>query len=83
MMTVTYQYVDRASCECGYVWTTIDSRTGVVSGSVVCACGSSQFIEGELSGLAVGIAVDDAEFKQAVSDDTGIDVGSLIIEQAI
>ena len=82
-MSITYQYVDRAKCECGYIWTTIDSRTGMASDSVVCACGSSQFIEGELSGLAVAIAVDDAEFKQAVSDDTGIDVDSLIIEQSI
>lgn len=83
-MSVTYQYVDRAKCsECGYIWTTVDSRTGMVSDSIVCACGALSFVDGELVGMTSVMIPNEAEFKQAVADDVGIDVDSLIIEQYI
>ena len=81
-MSVTYQYVDRAKCsECGYIWTTVDSRTGMVSDSIVCACGALSFVDGELVGMTSVMIPSETEFKQVVADDVGIDVNSLIIEQ--
>ena len=83
-MSEVYQYVDRAKCSgCGYIWTTVDSRTGVVSDNVVCACGALSFVNGQLVGMTSVMIPDEAEFKQVVSDDTGIDINSLIIEQYI
>ena len=77
-----YSYVDRALCsECGYIWTTKDIRTGVVSDNVICECGALSFVNGVITGMTSIPITDETDFKQAVSDDAGILVEFLTIEQ--
>ncbi len=68
---IAHQWVTRAKCTCGYIWTTPGAP------NVVCSCGNSEIANDViLSGDAV---TDEEEFKQSVANDLAIDISELIL----
>jgi hypothetical protein len=69
-----HQWVVRAKCRCGYLWTTPGST------SVTCKCGMCRISSGAPSADA-GPVTDEAEWVAAVAADLGTPVADLILEQ--
>lgn len=74
-MSVLHEWVVRAKCQCGYIWTTPGSS------SVACRCGLSGIEDGNLIGDAAEV-VDEQEFTQAVADDISCLLSELILIKA-
>jgi hypothetical protein len=68
---IAHEWVVRAKCTCGYIWTNPGSS------SVVCKCGQTKIENGILTGGDV--VTDEVEFKQAVADDIATAVVNLIL----
>ncbi len=71
MSLTAHQWVNRAKCECGYIWTTPGAP------NVVCSCGCAE-IENDVV-LRGEEVTNEEEFKQAVANDLSIDVANLIL----
>ena len=72
---ITHTYIDRAKCDCGFLWTNEGSE------KIACKCGGSTLMNGTLMGVAMGKMFTEAEFKTAVSEDIGIPEADLIVEE--
>lgn len=72
---VTHTWLERGKHACGYIWTNPDSR------SVVCACGGAWLLDGVPTNLDE--VTDETEFKQVVSDDLGIPLVELDLQQGV
>ena len=71
-------YVDRAKCQCGFIWITPGSNPpDTISDSIICNCGTVQFNEGTLIGESLPFT--EEEFKQAVADSHNISIENVII----
>lgn len=71
-MTVLHEWVIRAKCECGYLWTNPGSD------SVTCKCGLSSIESGLFAGNAQDVT-DENEFTQAVADDISCLITDLML----
>lgn len=75
---ITYKYIDRAKCECGYLWTTVGTNPPqTISNSVICICKAIEFKDGVLIGES--LPIDEQEFKEAVAQDINIPISDLEI----
>lgn len=71
-MKVAHEWSIRAKCECGYIW------TNPISHSVVCKCGNTEIKNNEI--IRGGTEpINEDEFKQEVSNDTGVSLDDLIL----
>lgn len=59
---IYYQYIEKAKCNCGYIWTTNPSD------SVICACDELE-LSGTIVVRGVSLVVDEDEFKTAVAQE--------------
>jgi len=79
---IDYQYVDRAKCECGYIWTTVGKNPPqTISDSIICDCGGLQFKDGVLIGAS--LAIDEEEFKLEVDKELGIGISNFTVSKYI
>lgn len=66
-----YEYVEKAKCSCGYIWTTAPSD------NIRCACNSLELDGTNIVGTS--LETDEDEFKLAVAEELQIDVSELTI----
>lgn len=71
---IHHQWVARAKCDCGFIWTNPGAP------SVVCACRAS-ILKDDVLISGPDLAHTDTEFKQAVADDLGVGIADLLLEK--
>jgi len=72
---VTFTYITRARCDCGFLWTTPGSA------NIICACGESSIISDAPAG-GPGLPFSEDDFKQACADEVGVSVDDVSVVAA-
>lgn len=67
-----YEYIEKAKCTCGYVWTTSSSD------NVRCACNDLE-LDGATVVSGTPLTTDEDEFKSAVATELQIDISELTL----